>query len=504
MTRRRSYHTATPLPDGTVLIGGGESESGFSLITEATAEIYDPSTDTFAVVGSMQGGREVHTATLLKDGRVLLAGGIFYQDVGIFLGSLNTADVYTPGSLTAPVAVFPMNGVVTEDLRPRLQVHNVSAPNRGVVTYRFDWSDRADFGAGPRTASEDGVREGSGPDTAYAIREDLEADTWYYWRTRATSTQSGGKTIHSGYSAVRSFRTPTRGTAREIAATLTSATAFTPLTAPSRLVATASGSGVVLTWSAPPGTSPLRYVISGGSAPQIADLPALVTPNASTHYTIAALPPGNYHFTVWALFSDALSSPSNVAQVDVPGAAAASLAPGGVRARVDRSDATASWLAASVAETLYQIEIGDGPGLANVAILTTTEPGVTYRANATGYYLRVRAVRGALVSAPSNEVFISGPKAICNAAPPAPILLPVSTRGQTTISWLPSGGPLARHYRVEGSGPAGRLSLTSDGTGTSMTANLEPGEYTIRVIAVNECGESAVSNSMTFRRHTPK
>jgi alkylated DNA repair dioxygenase AlkB len=41
MTRRRTGHTATALHDGTVLIAGGESESGFHLITEATAEIYD-------------------------------------------------------------------------------------------------------------------------------------------------------------------------------------------------------------------------------------------------------------------------------------------------------------------------------------------------------------------------------------------------------------------------------------------------------------------------------
>jgi hypothetical protein len=105
MSRRRSYHTATPLPNGTVLIAGGESESGFHLVTEATAEIYDPSAGTFSLVASsMQGGRENHSATLLKDGRVLLAGGVFFQDVGVFLGSLNTADLYTPQTAQPPRA----------------------------------------------------------------------------------------------------------------------------------------------------------------------------------------------------------------------------------------------------------------------------------------------------------------------------------------------------------------------------------------------------------------
>jgi hypothetical protein len=76
------------------------------LITEATAEIYDPSATASYLAGSMQKGREGHTATLLRDGRVLLAGGVFYQDVGIFLGSLDTADLYTPTTTLPAVPPF--------------------------------------------------------------------------------------------------------------------------------------------------------------------------------------------------------------------------------------------------------------------------------------------------------------------------------------------------------------------------------------------------------------
>lgn len=208
MSRKRVFHTATPLPDGTILIAGGESESGLRLVSDATGEIYDPATATFFPAGSMQGGREGHTATLLRDGRVLLAGGSFFEDVGVFLGSLDTADLYTPGALDAPVPVFPVDGDTTEDRRPRLQVHNLPAPRAfGVVSYRFEWSDRADFHAGAHTSGADGVPEGQGVDTAYVIPSDLEADAVYFWRARATVTRPDGTTITGRYSDVRSFRT---------------------------------------------------------------------------------------------------------------------------------------------------------------------------------------------------------------------------------------------------------------------------------------------------------
>jgi hypothetical protein len=269
---------------------------------------------------------------------------------------------------------------------------------------------------------------------------------------------------------------------------------------PVHVAAAASGSGVVLTWIAPPGQPPVRYAISGGTAVHESNLPVVVTPDASTQYTIPALPPGTYHFTVSAITGDSLSSPSNQAAVVVGGSGLASPAPSGAHADADGPRVTATWTPAPLAGTLYQVEIGEGPGLAR-AVLTTIEPNVTYRPDAPSHYFRVRAVRGAMVSAPSNEVFVSVAPSTCTAQPPPPILLPVSTTdGETTTSWLPGSGPLATHYRVDGLGPAGRMTLASDRSGTSMTATVGPGEYTIRVFAINECGQSAGSNSVSFRR----
>ena len=101
MMSGRAGHTLNLLPNGAVLATGGETDAcgryfcGFAG-SVASAELYDPSTATFAATGSMTAAREVHTATLLRDGRVLVAGGVVYGGINLFGGSLATAEVYTP------------------------------------------------------------------------------------------------------------------------------------------------------------------------------------------------------------------------------------------------------------------------------------------------------------------------------------------------------------------------------------------------------------------------
>jgi hypothetical protein len=109
MMRARNNHAATLLRDGTVLITGGESQDpfGYGWIfsgTTASAESYDPSTGTFAPLGNMTERRAGHTATVLKDGRVLITGGYGYAGIGGNLGTFSTAEIYTPPVLVPPVA----------------------------------------------------------------------------------------------------------------------------------------------------------------------------------------------------------------------------------------------------------------------------------------------------------------------------------------------------------------------------------------------------------------
>jgi hypothetical protein len=70
------YATATLLKNGKVLIAGGtDGPWGISESIYASAEIYDPATSTFSKTGSMKMARAEQTATLLDDGRVLMTGG---------------------------------------------------------------------------------------------------------------------------------------------------------------------------------------------------------------------------------------------------------------------------------------------------------------------------------------------------------------------------------------------------------------------------------------------
>jgi hypothetical protein len=86
----RYNHTATLLPDGKVLVAGGCSGSSCM-----SAELYDPNAGTWSATGSMTAARVFHTATLLQSGRVLVAGGC--SDCMIPLGS---AELYDPGTGT--------------------------------------------------------------------------------------------------------------------------------------------------------------------------------------------------------------------------------------------------------------------------------------------------------------------------------------------------------------------------------------------------------------------
>jgi hypothetical protein len=107
MYTQRYNHAAAALLNGTVLITGGRCNQGSGCANDVgiSAEIYTPSTGKFTRVGNMNVSRYLHTAITLSDGTVLITGGFF--------GTVHTAEIYNPTTQTfTPTATEMVGGSV--------------------------------------------------------------------------------------------------------------------------------------------------------------------------------------------------------------------------------------------------------------------------------------------------------------------------------------------------------------------------------------------------------
>lgn len=109
MTSARALHTATFLPGGRVLLAGG-SDTAVESKALASAELYDTSSGAFTPTDDLTVPRLNDTATLLWDGRTLIAGGTNS-------GPVASAELYDPASatftLTGPMAAAHVNHTAT-------------------------------------------------------------------------------------------------------------------------------------------------------------------------------------------------------------------------------------------------------------------------------------------------------------------------------------------------------------------------------------------------------
>lgn len=120
----RTGHTATLLQNGQVLIVGGNYDpAGGNDSTLTSAELYNPVTQTFTYTGSLNTPRAGHTATLLPNGNVLIAGGAWYNNTYGVEEPVFTLEMYNtatgtfsivPGTLNnaAPEAILLNNGMI--------------------------------------------------------------------------------------------------------------------------------------------------------------------------------------------------------------------------------------------------------------------------------------------------------------------------------------------------------------------------------------------------------
>lgn len=94
MSTLRSAHSATLLRDGKVLVAGGMERAEGDEVNTASAELYDPSSNAFKATGPMTVARAGHTATLLPTGDVLITGG-FNEGVALASAEVYQADTHT-------------------------------------------------------------------------------------------------------------------------------------------------------------------------------------------------------------------------------------------------------------------------------------------------------------------------------------------------------------------------------------------------------------------------
>lgn len=126
----RSNHTATLLPNGTVLVAGGYRYS--TSVNEpaylTTAEVYDPANGTWTATANLKLARSHHTATLLLNGKVLVAGG--YTPPPAVLLNISTRVRVLPGD-AVPIAGFitvDESRVVVRGLGPSLNAVGIPSP----------------------------------------------------------------------------------------------------------------------------------------------------------------------------------------------------------------------------------------------------------------------------------------------------------------------------------------------------------------------------------------
>jgi hypothetical protein len=135
----RYYHTATLLQDGKVLVAGGLYTGGVL----ASAELYDPALGTWSPTGSMFSARSRHTATLLPSGKVLVTGGEVLSSVELYdpttgtwseVAFMGAARAYHTATLLPSGLVLVAGGITSTTPRGDAELYDPSAGTLGTWT----------------------------------------------------------------------------------------------------------------------------------------------------------------------------------------------------------------------------------------------------------------------------------------------------------------------------------------------------------------------------------
>ncbi len=269
--------------------------------------------------------------------------------------------------------------------------------------------------------------------------------------------------------------------------------------APSRLIGRVTGSTVSLSWLAPiVGSAPTGYVVEAGAAP---GQTVLSVPLSQTSLTAPGVGPGRYYLRVRAQNASGTSAPSNEVAVTV-GCSGVSTWPRSLTSATSGQLVSLKWVDPDgCSGTRYLLAVGSSPGTANLAIVPLDTPNVTVGAPAAVYYARVATQSAFGISAPSNEVQIVVGSSVCQP-PTFAVNLSASVVGRTVLAWNPASTAAALasdaiapiQYALEVGASAGASALAFPvGRTTSLAIPAPPGDFYVRVRAMNVCGAGPAS-----------
>lgn len=173
-----------------------------------------------------------------------------------------------------------------------------------------------------------------------------------------------------------------------------------PPPAPSSISAVVGGAGAAIRWTAPPAAT--SFVLEAGRSPLSKDVFAGDVGAASS--LAAQVAPGTYFVRVRGRNPCGTGAPSPEVRLVVSDQPAPTSLIAGVVGR----DVTLAWAPPGGGADGYLIDVGSAPGLSDIGTISTPATALTALGVAPGvYHVRVRAVRGAASSSPSNEVAVT-------------------------------------------------------------------------------------------------